>query len=153
MQIEKDRVVTLGYTVTDEEGTLIDRSEGEESFSYIQGAGSILPGLEAALEGHRAGEEFSLTLAPADAYGERKESLLEVVPRDRFQTENDLTVGMHFQTPTERGVRVVTVTDIAEDTVTVDTNHPLAGKTLNFDLSIVEVREATEQELRERMKP
>jgi FKBP-type peptidyl-prolyl cis-trans isomerase SlyD len=153
MQIAKDRVVTLGYTVTDEEGSLIDRSEGGESFSYVQGAGSILPGLEAALEGHSAGDSFSLVLSPAEAYGERRKDLFEIVPRERFQTENDLTVGMHFQTPTKRGVRVVTVTGIDGDTITVDTNHPLAGKTLNFDISIVEVREATEEELRERLKP
>ena len=147
MQIAKDRVVTINYTLTDANGTLIDSSEGREPLAYLHGAGNIIPGLERALEGKQSGDSLSVTVAPEDAYGERDDALLQVVPRDRFESPEELEIGMAFQTPTEHGIRVVTIVGVDHQDITVDGNHPLAGETLNFAVSVVEVREASDEEL------
>jgi len=146
MQIAKDKVVTMEYTLTDPEGTTIDTSRGREPLAYLHGAGGIIPGLEAALEGRSSGEHLQVTIAPEDAYGERDERLLQVVPRDRFDVE-DVQVGMQFHAQSDQGVHVVTVVAVTDDEVTVDANHPLAGVTLKFDVEVVDVRDATEEEL------
>ena len=146
MQISKDKVVTMEYTLTDPEGTTIDTSRGREPLAYIQGAGGIIPGLEAALEGRSSGEQLQVTIAPEDAYGDRDEQLLQVVPRDRFDVQ-DVEVGMQFHAQSEQGTHVVTVISVTDEEVTVDANHPLAGVTLNFDVEVMDVREASEEEL------
>ncbi len=147
MQIVKHKVVTIDYTLTDEEGKVLDTSKDSEPLSYIQGIGNLIPGLESALEGKQAGDALNVSVPPEQGYGERDDKLLVSVPRERFDEAGNVEVGMRFQAPTESGMRVVTVVGIEEENVTVDANHPLAGETLNFDVKVVEVRDATEEEI------
>lgn len=147
MQIAKHKVVTIDYTLTDQHGSVIDSSRGDEPLAYIQGTGNIIPGLENALEGKAAGDAVSVSIPPEEGYGPRQDELRQAVPRERFDTEEQIEVGMRFQTMSEQGMQVVTVVAVDADHVTIDANHPLAGETLNFDVTIVEVRDATEEEL------
>ncbi len=146
MQIAKHKVVTMDYTLTDDQGTVIDTSEGREPLAYIQGIGNIIPGLEAALEGRKQGESVNVRVEPEQAYGERDESMLRVVPRNLFDVE-DIQAGMQFHAQSEQGVEVVTVIGVTDEEVTIDSNHPLAGVPLNFAVTIVEVRDASDEEL------
>lgn len=147
MQVAKHKVVTIDYTLTDGKGAVIGTSQGGEPFSYIHGTGSIIPGLEHALEGKSPGDTVAVSIPPEEAYGERDESLMVVIPRDRFEAAGGVEVGMQFETVAETGRRVVTVVKVEGDEVTVDANHPLAGATLNFDVTVVDVRDATSVEL------
>jgi FKBP-type peptidyl-prolyl cis-trans isomerase SlyD len=147
MQIAKDKVVTIDYTLTDGQGTVLDSSQGGEPLSYIQGAGSIIPGLEAALEGKSIGEALQVTIAPDQAYGERDESLMQTVSRGLFEGADQVEVGMRFRVQSDSELQVITVVGVEGDTVTIDGNHPLAGVTLNFDVTIRGVRDATGEEL------
>lgn len=148
MQISKNKVVVLEYTLKDNEGVVIDQSSGDESFTFIHGVGGIIPGLENALEGKKANDELSVTIEPDEGYGQREESLLDEVPIDRFDEAGEISEGMQFQTATEDGTpKIVTVIKITDGVVTVDGNHPLAGITLNFDVKVLDVRDATEEEL------
>ncbi len=147
MKISKDRVVSIDYTLKDVNGEIIDTSDGRAPLDYVHGSGSIIQGLENALEGKAVGDELTVTIPPEEAYGLRDDSLAQSVDRKIFETEEDLQVGMQFQAPSEQGMMIVTVTEIKDDSVTVDTNHPLAGETLHFDVAVVDVRDATEEEL------
>lgn len=147
MQIVQNKVVTLEYTLTDATGNVLDATAGREPLAYIHGMGNIIPGLETALEGRSAGDNFQISISPEDAYGERHEHMVQVIPRDRFEGVDTLDVGMQFQAGTEFGPRIVTITTIEGDDVTVDANHPLAGTSLNFDVTVAEVRDATTEEL------
>lgn len=146
MRIAKHTVATIDYTLTDNDKNVIDTSEGGEPLSYIHGTGSIIPGLEDALTGKSPGDALRVSVPPAQGYGERDDSLLKVVPKDRFETD-DIEVGMQFHTSSDNGHQVITVVDIEGDKITVDGNHPLAGVTLNFDVKVVGVRQATQEEL------
>jgi len=146
MQIGNETVVTIHYTLTDDKGTVLDSSLGEEPLSYVHGMGRMVPGLEKALAGKSAGDSFKVSVSPADGYGERDEDLVQKIPRDRFPVD-DVQVGMHFQTRSPSGTRIVTVMATDADTVTIDANHPLAGTTLNFDVQVIDVRAATPEEL------
>lgn len=147
MQIKRNTVVTIDYTLHDNDGSLIESSEGRDPYSYIHGIGATIPGLEAALEGKETGEELTVSLPPEQAYGERDEELVQIVPRERFKFGGELAAGMQFHASTENGKRVVTVTKIDGEEVTVDANHPLAGTTLTFAVTVREVREASAEEL------
>lgn len=148
MEINAHKVVTIDYTLRDDAGVLIESSEGSEPFSYIHGTGSIIRGLEAALEGKSPGDEVTVSVSPEDTYGRRDESLIQVLPRTRFQTHQRPEVGMRFQATTAGGdARVVTIVKVEGDSVTVDANHPLAGVTLVFAIVVRRVREATREEL------
>lgn len=149
MQISRQKVVTLAYTMTDETGSLVDRTEEGEPMLYLHGVGGLLPGLETALEGRSPGDAFRLTLAPDQAFGERDEDLVQVLSPDQFEDIDDLEVGMELQAEDDDSddVQVVTVVEIEDDQVTVDGNHPLAGCTLTFDITVLEVRDATQLEL------
>ncbi|HKK05550.1 MAG TPA: peptidylprolyl isomerase [Gammaproteobacteria bacterium] len=147
MQVAKHKVVTIDYTLTDDQGTVIDSSKGAEPLAYIQGVGSIIPGLENALEGKSTGDNVQVSIPPEEGYGERQDALLQAVPRDRFDVEGDIEVGMRFQTMSEQGAQVVTVAAVDDENVTIDANHPLAGETLNFDVTVVDVRDASAEEL------
>ncbi len=147
MNVQDKTVVSFDYTVKDDAGELIDSSQGREPLAYLHGVGQIVPGLEQAMVGKTPGEELSVTVEPAEGYGERSEELIQPVPRDRFQGVDDIQPGMQFTAQTEAGPRTVTVTDVGEEQVTIDANHPLAGQTLHFDIKVVDVREATEEEL------
>jgi len=148
MQIKKHSVVTMDYTLRDDENSIIDSSGDSGPFPYIHGAGGIIPGLESAMEGKKVGDKIKVRIPPEEGYGEREESLLQSVPRDNFQGIDDISVGMQFQTPTEDGSQqVVTVITVDDEQVTVDGNHPLAGVPLNFEVTVVEIRDASEEEL------
>ncbi len=150
MEVSKNRVVTIDYTVTNSHGAVVDSSQERSPLAYVHGAGKVIPGLEAALEGHRDGETVHATVPPEQAYGRRDERLRQPVPRERFETQGrDIEVGMQFRTAGSEGAQVVTVVAVDEDEVTIDANHPLAGETLRFDVMIVDVRDATAQELDE----
>lgn len=145
--ITKDTAVLFNYTLKDEEGNVIDQSPEGQPLAYLHGHANIIPGLEAQLEGKSAGERVHAVVAPADGYGEYHEQAVQEIPRDNFQGVEDIQPGMQFQSQSGDQVMLVTVKDVTDDMVTVDANHPLAGKTLTFDVEIVEVRAATEDEL------
>ena len=148
MQVAADKVVLIHYTLTNDGGDVIDTSSGGDPLAYIHGQGNIIPGLEKALEGREAGEKLQVRVEPAEGYGVRDEQLVQKVPRRSFSGVKDVQPGMQFHAQTSGGhTRVVTVTGVAGDLVTVDANHPLAGQHLTFDVEITEVRDATEEEL------
>jgi len=147
MQIEKDTVVTIDYTLKDEEGNVLESSEEKEPLSYIHGNGMLIPGLELALEGKDAGESVSVTVPPEEGYGTRDEQLVGKLNRSHFEGVDELKEGMYFRAKTDGGERLFHITDLTDDEVTVDGNHPLAGYTLDFEVDIKEVRAATEDEL------
>ena len=147
MQVAKNTVVSIDYTLTDEAGAVLDSSQGQAPLAYIHGAGNIIPGLEEALEGKQAGEQVTVSVTPEKGYGARNEAMTQKVPRNMFDTQQEIKPGMRFHAQSEQGTHTVTVTAVDEENVTVDGNHPLAGKVLNFDVNIVEVRAATEDEL------
>ncbi len=147
MQIAKDKVASIEYTLTDNAGEVLDSSVGSEPLAYLHGAGNIIPGLEKALEGRQAGDTFKVTIAPADGYGEKDDSLTQQVPRRMFGGVDEIEVGMQFHAQTDHGMQVITVAAVSGDMITVDANHPLAGQTLNFDVKVIEVREASSEEL------
>lgn len=146
MQISKHKVVSIDYTLTGDDGAVIDTSDGREPLAFIQGAGNIIPGLESALEGRGKGDELQVKIAPDQGYGERVDSLRQEVPKDRFEADS-VEVGMQFHAHTDSGPLLVTVVDVDDENVTVDGNHPLAGVNLNFDVTVVDVRDATAEEL------
>ena len=147
MQIEPNSVVTLHYTLKDNDGNIIDQSE-DGSFLYLHGAMNIIPGLENALTGKTVGEELSVSVSPEEGYGEKDPQRIQEVPKDMFENSTDIQVGMQFhaQSPDGNAV-VVTVTEIKEESVVIDANHALAGVELNFDVKIIEVRAASEEEI------
>ncbi len=147
MNIAKNSVVSIDYTLFDSEGTELDSSKGGSPLSYLHGADNIIAGLEKALEGKAPGDSLKVTVPAAEAYGEKQADLVVTLPKDRFEDGIDIQVGMQFQAESEDGVRIVTVSKVGENDVTIDANHPMAGKDLTFDVSIVDVREATEEEL------
>jgi len=148
MKIEKNKVATFDYELRDDGGTLIDSSTGDEPLAYIHGIGQIVPGLEVALEGRSAGETFSVTVPPDVGYGDRDEGLVRIVSRVDFSRPDDIAVGLHVQVEGPDGESVARVTAIDGDDVTLDANHPLAGMTLSFSITIRDIRDATREELR-----
>jgi len=147
MQVAQDKVVSIDYTLTGEDGKVIDSSQGREPLAYLHGAGNIIPGLENALEGKNEGEQVNVSIPPDQAYGQRDERMVQPVPRAAFQGVADIQPGMQFQANTNAGPRLITVVGVEGDQVTIDANHPLAGATLNFDVNVVNVRDATPEEL------
>ena len=150
MQITRHKVVSIDYTLTDGEGEVLDTSEGAAPLTYLHGERNIIPGLEQALEGKAAGERLQVSIAPVDAYGERQDELQQVVSRDNFSDSDELQIGMQFQLPTDDDhYLVVSIVEIneADGTVTIDGNHELAGVTLNFDVTVRDVRDATTEEI------
>ena len=147
MQIANDVVASIEYTLTDDQGNVIDSSAGGEPLAYLHGAGNIIPGLEAALEGKIVGDAFKISIAPADGYGEKNESMLQQVPREMFQGVDVIEAGMQFHAQTDHGMQVITVTAVESDLITVDGNHPLAGQNLHFDVKVLEVRAPSAEEL------
>lgn len=147
MQVAANKVVAIHYTLTDNSGKVLDSSQGGEPLFYLHGHKNIIPGLENKLNAGKAGDEFTVAVEPAEAYGERNEELVQQVPREAFQDVEDIEAGMQFQTDGPQGPMVVTVTEVTDTQVTVDANHPLAGVKLNFKGSIVSVRDASATEL------
>ena len=148
MLIGSEKVVLIHYTLTDDSGQVLDSSSGREPLAYLHGKGNIIPGLEKALEGKQAGDKLNVAVEPAEGYGERDERLVQDVPREAFENVDEVNPGMQFQAQNEQGqARIVTVTKVADDLITIDANHPLAGANLNFDVEVTEVREPTAEEL------
>lgn len=147
MQIADRTVASFHYTLTNDAGDVLDSSEGREPLTYLHGASNIVPGLESQMTGRVAGDRFDADVAAADGYGEYVAELVQVVPRASFAGIDDLAVGMQFQAQTGQGALPVVITEIDGDDVTVDGNHPLAGETLHFAIEIVEVREASVEEV------
>jgi FKBP-type peptidyl-prolyl cis-trans isomerase SlyD len=147
MPIGPDSVVTFHYILKDENGTVLDESEPDEPLAYLYGHGHIIPGLEKEITGRDAGDALVVDVAPADGYGEYDEDLVQRVPRRELHGIKDLAAGMRLQAQTPAGTHAVTVTQVSEEMVTLDGNHPLAGKHLHFDVRIEAVRAATEEEL------
>lgn len=148
MKVAENNVVSIHYTLTDEEGNVIDSSEGKEPLTYLHGAGNIIPGLERELVGCEAGVKKQVTVEPAEGYGEVEPGLVQTLPPEAFSGVDKIEVGMEFHAQGPGGqVQAVVVKDVAEDGVTIDANHALAGKTLNFDVTVENVREATAEEI------
>jgi FKBP-type peptidyl-prolyl cis-trans isomerase SlyD len=143
MQIVKHKVAAIHYTLTDNEGKVLDSSAGREPLYYIQGIGNLIPGMEEGLEGKKEGDKLNLKISPEKGYGEKDEKMIQRVPRSAFGG-GEIKKGMQFQT--NQG-QIVTVTEVGLSEVTVDANHPLAGVELNFAVEVISIREATADEL------
>ena len=147
MQIAQNTVVSLNYTLKNGEGELLDTSEGRSPLVYLHGVGGLIPGLEAELDGRTKGDKLNVVIAPEDAYGTRKDELFQVVPKAGFQGTEELALGMQVQMDTEQGPVIASVSKIEEEEVTLDLNHPLADVTLHFDVEVVDIREASADEI------
>jgi FKBP-type peptidyl-prolyl cis-trans isomerase SlyD len=147
MTIAKDKVVSIDYTLKDAQGIVLDSSEGSDPMPYLHGAGTIVAGLEAELEGKAVGDEISVEVSPQDGYGERDESLVADVPKESFEDADAIEIGDELQAESDEAVHFVTVTSIEEEFITVDGNHPLAGLSLHFQVKVTDIRDATEDEL------
>lgn len=147
MQVAQHKVVTIEYTLTDDQGSVIDSSKGGDPLAYIHGMNNIIPGLENALTGKQAGDSLQVKVAPSEGYGERDDAMQQEVPREMFESAQDIQVGMQFHASDGERMHVVTVVGVTDSHITVDGNHPLAGQNLNFDVTIVEVRDASAEEL------
>jgi len=147
MPIKQDSVVSIHYTLRDDAGQTIDSSTGGEPLAYLHGHGNIVPGLERELEGKSAGDKLSVTVSPAEGYGEYDRQLVQKIPRRALRGVTQVRVGMQLHTHTPQGPRAVTVTQIVGDMLTLDGNHPLAGKNLHFEIEVTGVREPTPEEL------
>ena len=147
MQIADKTVVSIHYTLTNALGETIDSSVGQDPLVYLQGAQNIIPGLENALTGKAVGDALQVTVEPAEGYGEIRDELIQEVDRSAFQGVDDIDVGMQFMAQTPWGEQPVTVVKVEGDQITLDGNHQLAGETLNFDVEVVEIREATAEEI------
>jgi FKBP-type peptidyl-prolyl cis-trans isomerase SlyD len=135
------------YTFTNAQGQALDAT-GAEPFSYLHGHRNIISGLEKALDGRNQGDAFKIHIPATDAYGERSEKLITTVPLDRFNGADSVQAGMQFHAETSDGeLQMVAVPAVERDTITIDGNHPMAGLDLNFDVSVVGIREASEEEL------
>ena len=141
-------VVSMHYKLTDDNGNLLDSSDESKPLTYLHGAGNIIPGLEKALIGKTAGSTCQVSVEPADGYGEFRQELIQTVDRSAFQGVETVEEGMAFQAQTQEGaMQHIIIKKVEGDQVTIDANHPLAGKLLNFDIEIVAVREANAEEL------
>lgn len=147
MQISTNKVVHIHYTLTDEAGEVLDSSQGSHPMAYIHGLGNIISGLETALTGRRVGDRFQVSVPPEEAYGLRDDELVQSVPKTAFEGVTEILPGMQFRAESAEGMQLVTVIDVEDDTVMLDGNHPMAGMTLNFDVEITDVRDATTEEL------
>lgn len=148
MKIADNMYVAIEYALTLDSGEEIDRSQEGKPLAFITGAGQIVPGLEKGLNGMAAGDSAEITVAPEDAYGPIKEDLLQEIPRSQFPTDMEVKEGMSFEAQGPQGPFMIVVSKVNDnDTVTVDLNHPMAGKSLNFAIKVVEVRPPKTEEL------
>jgi len=145
--ITKNKVVSIHYTLTNNGGEVIDSSNGEDPLAFIYGLGQIIPGLEKELDGKATGDKFQVSIPPEEAYGVRNDQMVQKVPKTEFEEVETVQVGMQFQVDTPNGPMILTVVEILENELVLDANHPLAGETLNFDVEVSAVRDATQEEL------
>jgi len=138
----------FNYALRNKTGEVVDSSEAAEALFFVEGDGSMIPGLEKAVTGKEVGDEFSVTIGPEDAYGWPQRQLVRTVSRDMIQSDaEEIEAGMIFQIGSGEESQVVKVVSIESDGITIDGNHPLAGITFNFDVHVMEVREATESDM------
>lgn len=147
MNVENNNVVLISYVLKDENGVTLDEADKSEPFVYLHGVGQMIPGLEEALTGKTSGDKVAVVVPPEKGYGEFKEDLIQPIPKSEFKDTDELEVGMEFEVETENGPIIVAVTEVKDEDVIVDANHPLAGESLHFDVEVVEVRKATQEEL------
>lgn len=147
MTIAKDKVVSIDYTLKNEAGEILDESKSGGPLTYVHGNNMLITGLEKQLEGKKPGDSFHAEIEPAEAYGERQNDLIMDVPREQFPDDIKIEPGMQFEAAEPGGANIVTVKSVQENTVTIDANHPLAGTKLFFDVTVVEVRDLTEEEI------
>ena len=148
MKIGKDKVVLMHYTLKNDAGDVIDSSDGGDPLPFLQGHGNIIPGLESALEGSKPGDKLDVSIKPEEAYGERMKDAIQEIPKSALKGIDEIKVGMQLQSQDQDGnAFLVTVIKIEDDKITVDANHPLAGQTLHFSVSIESVRKAEAEEL------
>jgi len=137
----------MEYALRDDEGSIIDQSQPGQPLTYLHGHKNIIPGLEAALQDKSTGDEVEVRVSPEEGYGEPNPALEQVVPKERFQGIENIEPGMQFQASTDQGPVSVRVVKVEDEEVTVDGNHPLAGKHLNFNVTVQDIRSATDEEL------
>lgn len=149
MKISDNKIASLSYTLKNDDGAVLDKADNESPFLYMHGTGGIIKGLEKALENKQVDDTFNLIVAPEEAYGERDPNLTEAVPRTMFEgiEDENLVAGAQFHAQTAQGTQIITIADVEGDMVKIDANHPLAGETLHFDVAILDVRDATEEEI------
>lgn len=148
LMIGKNNVVSIHYTLKNDDGEVMDSSEGKEPLQYLHGNNNLIPGLEQELQGKAEGATFNATIPPEQAYGERNEEMIQTIGKEMFQGVDKVEPGMTFVAQGEGGTqRQINVTEVDGDKVTIDANHPMAGMTLHFDVEVVDVREGTEQEI------
>lgn len=148
LMIGKNNVVSIHYTLKNDDGEVMDSSEGKEPLQYLHGNNNLIPGLEQELQGKAEGAKFDATIPPEKAYGERNEEMIQTIGKEMFQGVDKIEPGMTFVAQGEGGTqRQINVTKVEGDNVTIDANHPMAGMTLHFDVEVVDVREGTEQEI------
>ena len=149
MKITKYKIVSLAYTLKNDDGEILDTADQNNPFLYMHGVGGIIKGLENALNDKSIDDSFNLIVAPDEAYGERDDKLTESVPRNMFEgiPDEELVAGAQFHAQTGQGTQVITIAEIEGDTVKIDANHSLAGETLHFAVSVLDIREATEEEI------
>lgn len=150
MKAGNNTVVRFHYSVSDLAGTAIDSSREREPISILLGHGGLIPGVENAMQGRSAGERFGVTIAPDDGYGPRRPELTQRIAKKYFRNPDSLRPGMQTTLHSNDGDRTVTVTKVGSSVIDVDLNHPLAGKTLAFDVEIADVRDASEEEIAHR---
>ncbi len=142
MKISSGSVVSIHYTLTDDQGQVVDTSQGQDPLQYEHGSGNIIPGLEKALDGHASGDNVQVTVEPEEAYGQRNEEMIQSVSMETFANVDKVETGMQFRVETEKGPMVVQVKDVQDETVVLDFNHPLAGERLHFDVEVMDVNES-----------
>ncbi len=147
MQISENKVASIHYTLKDDAGQVLDSSSEGQPLTYLQGFGNIIPGLEQEMAGKSVGDKFEVTVEPEDAYGFRQDEMIQAVPRSAFDGVDNIEVGMRFQAQTANGPVPVVVTQVEDEQITVDGNHPLAEMKLHFSVEVVDVREASAEEL------
>ena len=148
MKVGKDKVVLMDYTLKNDAGDVIDSSDGGDPLPFLQGHGNIIPGLESALEGSKAGDKLDVSIKPEEAYGERMKDAIQEIPKSALKGIDDVKVGMQLQSQDQDGnAYIVTVTKVEDDKITIDANHALAGETLHFSVSIESIRKAETEEL------
>jgi FKBP-type peptidyl-prolyl cis-trans isomerase SlyD len=148
MAIEQNKVVTMNFTLKDDEGNLLDSTEKGGPFSYISGTNMVLPKLEEALSGMLIGSKKNLKLEAKDGYGNYNDDAIQVVGKENFPEDIVLEVGMEYMANSPDGVKMpFTINNVDGEEITIDFNHPLAGKNLNFDIELLNIRDATAEEI------
>ena len=149
MKISKNTVPSLAYMLKNDAGEVLDQADKENAFVYLHGHAGVIAGLEKALEGKTSGDILMLAIAPEDAYGERLESSIQEMPLDMFGNvdKSEIFAGAQFHAETNQGMQIVTITQVGGETITVDGNHPMAGLTLHFDIEVLDVRDASKEEI------